>query len=115
MLFYESYKMIAMQAQDDNRVILEILWDLMTEVEQLNGKLRDAEVTEHNSPILTDLTKQRDGTLKRIEEQHVVLQRKGLGPPFYTYFLHTKPTVVSATTHEATLLSASHHSAGDTF
>lgn len=83
--------MTHMPAQEGMRMVLEVLWDLMVEVQNLDGKLRDLEVTDGTSSRLTELAKQRNGALDRIQEQHLVLQKQDLGPPFYTYFLRPRP------------------------
>ena len=80
-----------MPAQEGTTIVLEVLWDLMLEVQNLDSKLRDMEVTDGTSSRLTELSKQRNGVLDRIQEQHVVLQKQDLGAPFYTYFLKQKP------------------------
>ena len=80
-----------MPAQEGTTIVLEVLWDLMLEVQDLDSKLRDLEVTDGTSSRLMELSKQRNGALDRIQEQHVVLQKQDLGPLFYTYFLKPKP------------------------
>ena len=84
------YIMTKMPAHEGTTIVLEVLWDLMLEVQDLDSKLRDLEVTDGTSSRLAELSKQRNGALDRIQEQHVVLQKQDLGAPFYTYFLKHK-------------------------
>ena len=84
-----------MPAQEGTTMVLEVLWDLMLEVQGLDARLRDLEVTEGTHSRLAELSKQRNGALERIQQQHDVLLKQDLGPPFYTYFLKPKAAAMA--------------------
>lgn len=88
-----------MQAQprDGLTPILEVLWGLMQDIQRLDARLATGEVTEHASPHLTQLRKQRDGAMQQVTQQHDILAKQGLGAPFFTFFLRPLPVMATNT------------------